>query len=59
MKLTYRGVAYEPNFSTLETTQTERMGVYRGSAVVIKQAAAKQRRSVPAHLKYRGVGYTC
>ena len=58
MKLTYRGIAYEPSFPTVETTQTERIGLYRGSTVAIRQVTAKQRRSAPAHLKYRGAEYT-
>lgn len=58
MKLTYRGVSYEANFSTLEATQTKQIGLYRGAPLAGKQFIINQPRLAPTRLKYRGAEYT-
>ncbi len=58
MKLTYRGVDYDYNPTSLELTEQEIVGRYRGQAVTFKYV-----RHVPVpqpahHLTYRGVPYS-
>lgn len=59
MTLRYRGVDYTPSAPSIETTETEVLGLYRGTpwrrCQVINPVPAP---SCVEHLKYRGVAYT-
>lgn len=58
MKLSYRGTTYEYNQPTLEITQGEIIGLYRGAHWRCSTVAELPFAQVSHDLKYRGVAYT-
>jgi hypothetical protein len=58
VKLFYRGVSYEAEPPTLEVTEGEIGGMYRGHAWRVHTAAQQPLRyGMPVKLTYRGVAY--
>jgi hypothetical protein len=58
MKLFYRGVSYESEPSTLEVTEGEIGGLYRGQAWRVHNPLQLRRREpAPRKLSYRGASY--
>lgn len=58
MKLSYRGVSYETEPSTLEVTEGEVGGLYRGQAWRVHRPTPSRRRYTAfIDLIYRGVVY--
>lgn len=57
MKLTYRGVNYEPNPLTLEPTASEISGNYRGGTWKRNYPRHIPQTQPTAELKYRGASY--
>jgi hypothetical protein len=58
MKLSYRGVSYEAEPDTLEVTEGEIGGLYRGRAWRVHNHQPIRRRYLASlELIYRGVGY--
>lgn len=57
MKLSYRGVNYEPKASTLEVTEGEIGGQYRGQPWRFQLVRHIRQPQPVHHLKYRGVPY--
>ncbi|MEA5472357.1 DUF4278 domain-containing protein [Spirulina sp. 06S082] len=58
MKLTYRGVAYEYNPTTVESLDTEITGKYRGLEWRFRNRKAPTAQKPTLDLVYRGVPYT-
>ncbi len=57
MKLLYRGVSYEEQPSTLEVSEGEIGGRYRGQIWKIHRPKQSLRRSAAKELIYRGITY--
>jgi hypothetical protein len=57
MKLSYRGVSYEDQPSTLEVSEGEIGGKYRGQTWKIHRPKQSLRRSASKELIYRGITY--
>jgi len=57
MKLSYRGVNYEEQPSTLEVTEGEIGGKYRGQAWKIHRPKQNFRHPMSRELIYRGITY--
>lgn len=57
MKLCYRGVSYEHNPLTLEVTEEEIAGKYRGQTWKRRNPRYPLALKPKPHLKYRGVSY--
>lgn len=57
MKLSYRGVSYEEQPSTLEVTEGEIGGKYRGQIWNIHRPKQSSRRPMFRELIYRGITY--
>lgn len=58
MLLTYRGLAYERNFSESKTSINRDYSVYRGVRYYFSIPVVKQKKKSPKTLMYRGVSYT-
>lgn len=58
MKLTYRGVSYEAKPSTLEVTEGEVMGKYRGQSWHYQYPRHIPQIGGKPYLQYRGVAYS-
>ncbi|WP_299489108.1 DUF4278 domain-containing protein [Acaryochloris sp. IP29b_bin.137] len=57
MKYSYRGVEYTPVSPSLEVTETEILGSYRGTPSRRRHYAATNLHQPTHVMKYRGVGY--
>lgn len=57
MQLTYRGIAYSPEPSTSETTESQHVGHFLGNRFNIRKFNTAHRCASAAQLKYRGVDY--
>lgn len=58
MKLSYRGVSYEAEPQTVEVTEGEICGTYRGQAWrVHRYKLSRPRYLAPVELTYRGLPY--
>lgn len=57
MKLFYRGVSYEVESSTIEVTEGEIGGMYRGQAWRTHTPKESHRIVAPVELTYRGAAY--
>ncbi|HAX85169.1 MAG TPA: hypothetical protein DCY91_02645 [Cyanobacteria bacterium UBA11370] len=57
MKLAYRGVSYETQPLTLEVTEGEIGGMYRGQTWKVHKHQSLNRGQVPLQLSYRGIPY--
>ena len=57
MKLSYRGISYEPKSHLIDTTPGRVVGKYRGASLRSRnhQKVSVQRNH--AHLTYRGISY--
>ncbi|NEP57990.1 MAG: DUF4278 domain-containing protein [Symploca sp. SIO2G7] len=57
MKLSYRGISYEEQPSTLEVSEGEIGGKYRGQTWKIHRPKQNLRHSAFRQLTYRGISY--
>ena len=57
MQVSYRGIAYETQVPTIETLETQEVGLFLGNRFPIRRCTAKQQHSTSVHLRYRGVDY--
>lgn len=57
MKLTYRGAEYDYQPTTLETTESEIIGKYRGQTTHFRYPRHVPQPTAVYELKYRGVSY--
>lgn len=57
MKLTYRGIPYEYEPPTLEMTEGQEMGKYRGQAWTMRYPKHMNVPQPAMQLKYRGIAY--
>lgn len=57
MKLFYRGICYESQPSTLEVSEGEIGGTYRGNTWKVHKPKLFLRRQMPMERIYRGVTY--
>ncbi|AOY81010.1 MULTISPECIES: DUF4278 domain-containing protein [Moorena] len=57
MKLSYRGVSYQSEPSTLEVSEGEIGGTYRGHSWKVHRIKHNPWRKSPANMTYRGVTY--
>ena len=56
MQVSYRGIAYETQIPTIETLETQEVGLFLGNRFPLKRYTAKQH-STSVQLRYRGVDY--
>ncbi len=54
MQLSYRGVKYNTTHSTVQVTETQEIGHYRGGTYHIRRALSVPARHPEDVLKYRG-----
>lgn len=57
MKLSYRGVNYETDPTTIEVTEGDVGGLYRGHTWKLHLPKRRPRHQPPAELLYRGAHY--
>jgi hypothetical protein len=57
MKLSYRGANYEMTVSSIETTESETIGKYRGVAVRFSAPVGTPTPQSAMRLNYRGAAY--
>ncbi len=57
MKLSYRGIPYEQAPTSIETTEGEITGHYRGATTTFKARRETPLPDAIVSLKYRGAGY--
>jgi len=59
MQLRYRGINYELNPSRVEMVETELNASFRGLSYSVRRCINLESPQKVAHLKYRGVSYSC
>lgn len=58
MQLSYRGISYESQTSSVEAVETQQTGLFLGQSFRLKHVKVAPRSIGANHLKYRGVHYT-
>lgn len=57
MKLSYRGTSYQPEMPSVEMSESQTIGLYRGTPIKVGALAHSDRSSSNMALHYRGVSY--